>query len=155
MGQPPQPKDPLEHIWPGRVVVLVTGLMGLLVLAASATRDAPSDLPGIALGAPALLHLERALVVSAVVAGSFIFLVRGWAGYFPSKLSTTGAEYSMRPSAQGTAATDDSAIDALAEIRTERVAMVRSMRADLRALELKLEAKVARGQSDRHRDDML
>ena len=155
MGRQGQPNDPLELRWPGRIVVLVTGLVSLLVFTASATSDAPSDLPGVALGAASVLHLERALVVGAVVAGAFIFLVRGWAGYFPSKLSTTGAEYATRASDMGAAATDDAAIDALAEIRTERVAMVKSLRTDLRALELKLEAEVARRRLAQPTDDML
>jgi hypothetical protein len=48
------------------------------------------------LDSPFLLDLERAAVVSAVMCGFMIFAIRGWDGYFPSKLSTTGAEYGER-----------------------------------------------------------
>jgi hypothetical protein len=48
-------------------------------------------------GVPGLLHVERALVLGAAMAGTLIFLVRGWAGYFPSKITTSGAEYPYRP----------------------------------------------------------
>jgi hypothetical protein len=81
--------DPLERLWRGRAVVVVAGLTVISVLVISAKGDVPSDLPGVALGSPTLLHIERALLVGASIAGSFIFLIRGWAGYFPSEFSTT------------------------------------------------------------------
>jgi hypothetical protein len=132
--------DPLERIWRGRAVGLVAGLTVLLVFVISAKSHAPSDLPGIALGSPALLHTERALLTGAAVAVSFIFLIRGWAGYFPSKLSTTGAEYATWSSAEKALRIGDEAIDMLAEARLERVAMAKSVGEDIRALELKVEA---------------
>lgn len=139
-----EPRDPLELRWHGRAVVLVTALTSLLVLVASASGGGPSVLPGIALGSPALLHLERALVVGALVAGACIFTIRGWVGYFPSKLSTTGAEYATRPSIERAATNYDEAIDALAEIGAEHIAMAESMGEDVRAVELEVEA-LARG----------
>jgi hypothetical protein len=90
--------DPLERAWHRRLVVLATALVVLVGLVSSAVSGSPSTLPGIALGSPALLHLERSLVAGAATAGALIFILRGWAGYFPSKLSTSGAEYGERPS---------------------------------------------------------
>jgi hypothetical protein len=151
--------DPLERVWRGRAVVLVAGLTVLLVLAVSAAGGTPKTLPGIALGSPALLHLERALVVGAAMAGSFIFLIRGWAGYFPSKLSTTGAEYATWSSTEKTLKIGDEAIDMLAETKLERVAMVKSVGEDIRALELKVEALASEaGRAERpttNIDDMV
>jgi hypothetical protein len=77
------------------------------------------------------------------VVGAAVFLIRGWVGYFPSKLSTTGAEYETRWSAERTAENDDAAIDVLAEIKLERVAMAKSIDDDIRALELRVDALVS------------
>jgi hypothetical protein len=46
----------------------------------SATSKTPSELPGIALGSSAVLHLQRALLVGTIIACSSIFLTRGWVG---------------------------------------------------------------------------
>lgn len=50
-------------------------------------------MPSIALGSSLVLALERAALVGALLGLMGIFLLRGWSGYFPSKVSTTGAEY--------------------------------------------------------------
>ena len=150
-------RDPLEGPWRGRMIVLAAGLTSLLVFSASAFSGAPPTVPGIALGSSALLHLERSLVVGAGIAGALIFLVRGWAGYFPSKLSTTGAEYEARPSRRA-AENDDAVLDAVTEIRSEGVELAESMSNDIRALQLQVDAlanekkRVGRGP---HIDDML
>lgn len=88
-----QKVDPLRHRRLGRFVILVTLLVAGIAFLLSAGRTDPNPLPGIALDSPFLLDLERAAVVSAVMSGFMIFAFRGWDGYFPSKLSTSGAEY--------------------------------------------------------------
>jgi len=55
-------------------VLFIAGAV-FVSLVLSAAGGTPTKLPGIALGSPAVLHLERALVVGAVVAGSSIFLI--------------------------------------------------------------------------------
>jgi hypothetical protein len=119
--------DPLERVWRGRAVVLVAGLTVILVLVVSATGGVPSDLPGVALGSPALLHIERALLVGAAIAGSFIFLIRGWAGYFPSKLSTTGAEYAGPATVASISDGTQLAMGAIEDLRADQLAINRSM----------------------------
>jgi len=64
-----------------------------VALVLSAKSDDELPLPAVALNSSILLDLERAVLVGAMVAATFVFLTRGWAGHFPSKLSTTGAEY--------------------------------------------------------------
>jgi len=58
----------------GRIVVLLTCLTVVFSFALSCVSGAPVALPGVALGSPVLLHLERALVVGAFGAGALIFL---------------------------------------------------------------------------------
>lgn len=119
--------DPLERIWHGRAVVLVIASAVFVSMVASAAGGTPSELPGIALGSPALLHLERALLVGAAIAGSSIFLTRGWAGYFPSKLSTAGAEYAALTTAENAG----ELAAALAEVKIEHLAMAESFNHDI------------------------
>jgi hypothetical protein len=91
-----QKSDPLRRRGLGRFVILATLLVAGVAFFLGAGRPDPNRLPGIALDSPFLLDLERAAVVSAVISGFMIFAIRGWDGYFPSKLSTSGAEYGER-----------------------------------------------------------
>jgi hypothetical protein len=119
--------DPLEGVWHGRFVVLLTAGAVLVSLVVSAAGGTPPELPGIALDSPALLHLERALVVGAVIAGSSIFLIRGWAGYFPSKLSTTGAEYANWSTVERVEGVSQVATSAVEALRGDQLAINRTM----------------------------
>jgi hypothetical protein len=85
--------DPLEQRFVGKSIVLAVLLVVVVAFVFSARRPDPVPLPGVALDSPFLLDMERAAVVAAFVVGATVFLIRGWVGYFPSKLSTTGAEY--------------------------------------------------------------
>lgn len=123
--------DPLEGAWHGRAVVLVVASAVFAALVVSAADGTPSPLRGIALGSPGLLHLERALVVGAVIAGSCIFLTRGWAGYFPSKLSTAGAEYAALTTAENAAQNAGELAAAVAEIKIDHLAMTESANHDI------------------------
>jgi hypothetical protein len=66
-------------------------------------------LPAVALDSRLVLALERTAIVGGLVAATGIFILRGWSGYFPSKVSTTGAEYAecsvLSEFARGDAAT--------------------------------------------------
>lgn len=89
--------DPLERRFVGKVIVLGVLIVVAVAFVFSAQRADPVDLPGVALDSPFLLDVERAALVAALVAGAAVFVIRGWVGYFPSKFSTTGAEYSSLP----------------------------------------------------------
>lgn len=115
-------------------------LAAIVAFIASAQQADFVPLPGVALGSSFLLDMERAAVAAALVVGAAVFLTRGWAGYFPSKLTTTGAEYAARSSVEGTANVGDEAIGALAEVKSDNVMLASSMYDDLRGLELKVDA---------------
>jgi len=85
--------SPLERRFVGKAIVLGVLIIVIVAFIFSAQRADPVRLPGVALDSPFLLDLERAAVVAALVVSAAVFLIRGWAGYFPSKLCTTGAEY--------------------------------------------------------------
>jgi hypothetical protein len=89
--------DPLERRFIGKAIVLGVLVVVVVAFVFSAQRADPVHLPGVALDSPFLLDMERAAVVAALVVGAAVFLVRGWVGYFPSKLSTSGAEYPSLP----------------------------------------------------------
>lgn len=99
--------DPLRRRRLGRLVILVALLVVGVAFLLSAGRTDPNPLPGIALDSPFLLDLERAAVVGAAISGFMIFAIRGWDGYFPSKLSTTGAEYGERGIGKASEASKD------------------------------------------------
>ena len=89
--------DPLERRGLARAVVLVALTATSITLALGPSSEIAHPLPGVALGSPLVLQLERALIVGAGVAALLVFAARGWAGYFPSKISTAGAEYLEPP----------------------------------------------------------
>jgi RNA polymerase sigma factor (sigma-70 family) len=72
-------------------VVLAVFVTGVVISLASGT---PRSLPAVALGAALLLHLERAAVGAGLVAGLFIVMLYLLRGELPSKVSTTGVEWS-------------------------------------------------------------
>jgi hypothetical protein len=107
---------------------------------------------------PFLLDLERAVVVSGVVAVLLIFAIRGWAGYFPSKLSTTGAEYGDWPSIDDVSEGGEDTSGAVTEIREDQLALARATWKALSALVADIDA--LEGRISQHRrmtdqDDML
>jgi hypothetical protein len=110
-------------------VVLVAGLTAFLVLTVSAAGGVPAALPGIALGSPALLHVERALLVGASVAAGGIFVIRGWAGYFPSKLSTNGAEYGDWTRVDDVSGSSEDVREEVADLWAHQLAIARMMQA--------------------------
>lgn len=137
----PQHRDPLGAPLSRRVVV-VAALFALgTAFAFGSQRDAPRRLPGVALDSPFLLDLERAAVVAAIVVGVLIFAIRGWRGYFPSKLSTSGAEYGGWSSTANLAEVNA----AVADLRSAYVASARATRDALESMASEID----------DRDDML
>jgi hypothetical protein len=131
--------DPLERLGSRRAIVVATVALAAVAFVGSAVSAMPVALPGIALGSSALLHVERSLMVGAAVAGALIFLLRGWQGYFPSKLSTSGAEYAARSVVSEAAQNEDDIGEVLAGVESGRRALADSLREDIRTLERKLD----------------
>lgn len=120
--------DPLEGPRSRRLVVLATLAVMNVAFLLSAQRRDPDQLPGIALDSPFLLDLERAAVVGAVVASVLIFSIRGWRGYFPSKLSTGGAEYGALPSVTEVSESSEEVRSALEDLKARQAALARATR---------------------------
>ncbi|HLM87193.1 MAG TPA: hypothetical protein VK272_13500 [Solirubrobacteraceae bacterium] len=57
---------------------------------ASVLYGTPARLPGVALGLPLLLHLERAAALLAVLAGVTVFAYMTSLGHLPSQLGNIG-----------------------------------------------------------------
>ena len=64
-----------------------------IALRESIAFGTPDELPGIALDSPALLHIFRATIATALVAALLVVLIRGAFGYWPLQISTTGVAY--------------------------------------------------------------
>ncbi len=70
-------------------LVVIPG-MYVAGLVASVLYGVPAKLPGVALGLPALLHLERAAAVLAVIGVVSIFAYMTSLGHLPSQLGNIG-----------------------------------------------------------------
>lgn len=130
--------DPLEGTVLAKVVAAASATAAVAAFYLSTQRADPKKLPGVALDSPFLLDLGRAVVVGAVVAAVLIFTVRAWHGYYPSKLSTTGAEYPERE-----------AVEQVTEVSADTIAAVEALRAG----QLQI-AKAARDDYDRLKEEL-
>jgi hypothetical protein len=126
--------DPLSEAPAAKAIAGAAIATLLLAAAISATTPVPADLPGIALGSPTLLHLERALLAGAVVVVVLMFLVRGWAGYYPSKVSATGAEYPSLLALEQSAKSSNKIAEALAALQTQHDEFAELTTRDIAAL---------------------
>lgn len=88
-------------------------------------------------------------MVGSAVAGVLIFLLRGWEGYFPSKLSTSGAEYVGRSTVSDAAQNEDDISETLARMGRERLALASSLREDIRTLERRVDLLSSREEEAR------
>jgi hypothetical protein len=112
-----QSSDPLKRRGLARVLVTAVAVTICVAFVLSAKHDDEPALPAITLNSPFLLDFERAILVGALVAATLVFLIRGWAGHFPSKISTSGAEY---PSPTVLAELNESDTDAASTARELR-----------------------------------
>jgi hypothetical protein len=71
---------------------LVT-LGAVAAVVATAVTGTPSSLPDVALGSPALFHLERAVAFLAGYLALVMAVARAWSGELPSSVSTQGLTY--------------------------------------------------------------
>jgi hypothetical protein len=140
--------DPLEAPGRRRAVVVTVGALAIGAFVGSVSSEVPTALPGVTLGSPFLLHIERALALGALVAVGLIFLMRGWEGYFPSKLSTAGAEYATRSATGDAARTQEDVGAGLAHMRRDRLKLAESLHEDMRAMERRIVALEAHGRTD-------
>lgn len=102
----------------------------------------------MALDSPFLFDLERAIVVAAIVAAVLIFTIRAWHGYYPSKLSTTGAEYPEREAVEQVARGSADTIAAVEALRGEQLKIATAARDDYERLSKELNSLEQRIQSD-------
>lgn len=86
-------RDPLRNRWVAVILVLVLVAVFAEALQESISAGTPTDLPGVALQSPAILHLVRAVVATALIAGLAVVLIRGAFGQWPLEVSTTGVKY--------------------------------------------------------------
>jgi hypothetical protein len=73
--------------------------MAVLVAAAVAlsfTDAIPGKLPGVALGSPAILRLERIAAAMAVLLVAFTLVIRAFQGDLPVELSGRGVKWTPR-----------------------------------------------------------
>jgi hypothetical protein len=85
--------DPLSNRWVATAGGVVLVLVFAVAFIWSAAAGAPKDLPDVALGSPALLHLIRATLATALIGGVGVVLARGLAGRWPLEFSATGLKY--------------------------------------------------------------
>lgn len=132
--------DPLENKTLARLVagssVIALGFGFYL----SADRADPKKLPGVALDSPFLFDLERAFVIGALFAATLIFLIRGWNGYYPSKVSTTGAEYPEREAVEQVTKGSDVTTAAVEAMRAQQLEIAKAARDDFNLLKGELNA---------------
>jgi hypothetical protein len=74
-----------------RLTLLLLLLFAALVV--SVAQGAPEDLPGVALGSDALLHVERAAAFFAIVVAVLSVLAQSARGRLPTQFSTSGLAY--------------------------------------------------------------
>lgn len=132
--------DPLENTTLARILAGSAVAVGVAAFYLSTQRDDPKQLPGVALDSPFLFDLERAIVVAALLAAALIFLVRGWNGYYPSKLSTTGAEYPEREAVEKATAGSADTLEAAEALRQEQLSFASAAREDYNRLKEELNA---------------
>jgi hypothetical protein len=133
------------------VALVSTGL----TLWMSAGTELPKRLPGIALGSPFLLHAERALIVGAGLTALLIFAARGWVGYFPSKISTGGAEYLHRPAVTEVVESERAVQVEIDRLKTIHRILAKNMQDRLYAVESEIAALRSRLNHQPEQDDML
>lgn len=107
---------------------------------ATAVAGAPKNLPDVALGSSALLHLERASVILIASFLLFIVVVHAWRGELPDEISKDGFKYS--PVDQKAVEVAQSAAE-LKVVSSEPGTEDETRPDDLVELRLKLEAKLA------------
>jgi hypothetical protein len=82
LAEPPEGEELLR---PSRVWLLAIPSAYVIAVIGSAFYGTPAKLPGVALGLPLLLDLERAAAVLAVTAGVLIFALLTSRGHLPTQ----------------------------------------------------------------------
>jgi len=89
--------------------VLRSALLALVLAVAVTTslvEGPPQRLPGVALGSPVLLHVERAAALVGLVLAVGTVLVRVRRGEVPTQLSVSGIGYEAQAADEARAVTD-------------------------------------------------
>jgi hypothetical protein len=77
----------------GRALAINAAAIFLAGIAITVVEGTPSQLPGVALGSPVLLHAERTLALVVTAVATLSVVVRAARGRLPIELSTTGLRY--------------------------------------------------------------
>jgi hypothetical protein len=83
-------------------LAVVAALVACVVV--TLIEGTPSQLPGVALGSPVLLHAERVLALFAVVVALLSIGVQAARGRLPVELSTSGLRYEAEAADRAAAA---------------------------------------------------
>jgi hypothetical protein len=89
-------------------------VLGIVAIAAAAgailvtvVGGTPARLPGVALGSPVLLHVERALALFAVAIAALSVVLQAVRGRLPVEFSTSGLRYEAEAADDAAAAVAD------------------------------------------------
>jgi hypothetical protein len=94
----------VAHAWKRRATraLVVAGLAGSI--AAAATMDVPpGDPPGVALGSPMILAVERSALLFATWLATLVILAQAWQGRLPIEISGRGVRYADPAAVQASA----------------------------------------------------
>ncbi len=71
-----------------------------------------------------------------------IFVARGWAGSFPSKISTAGMEYLAQSAANEAIGHGDRSRDLIEDLEAKQLELAASLREEMQALENRLTRQI-------------
>lgn len=86
---------------------------------ASLVGGTPAELPGIAMGSVAVLHVERAAALFAVGLFVVVVLARAWVGELPTEVSGRGVQYTPSTTTEAIRDTVAEALDDLTAAQVE------------------------------------
>jgi hypothetical protein len=109
---------------------LVLGGLAVCAVASVAIKGSTDGLPGVALGSPALLALERTLAFFVGWVLVVLIAAEAWRGRLPLEVSGRGVRYADAPTSQ----TAIGATDAVLERMDDEIALLRREVVELRAL---------------------
>ena len=102
-----------------RALFAVTAAVLVGSASASLLGGTPAELPGIAMGSAAVLHVERAGALFAVGLFVVVVLARAWSGELPTEVSGRGVQYTPATTTEAIRDTVAEALEDLAAVQVE------------------------------------